>query len=178
VQYNVSQLLKAPIGTTQTKTVLEHLSDLDESPALAGPIEGEVTLLRTDAGILVRGDVGTEVRLACSRCLAPTGRYLVASLAEEFCSKDEATQRRQEGDDPRDPVLLIDEHHILDISDLVRQQLLLAVPDRPLCQADCAGLCPECGQDLNVASCGCVPETDPRWHALAELQAEVGGEPK
>ena len=171
MQYNVAQLLKAPIGSTKQVTILEHQAALDDLP-LAGPIEGEVQLLRTDAGILVRGDVSTEIRLECSRCLAPTLRFVVARLEEEFSTAQEAAKRRQEDDEPDDPVLLIDEHNTLDLSDLVRQQLLLELPDHPLCRADCAGMCPECGQDLNVASCDCVPEGDPRWNALAQLQQQ------
>ena len=176
MQYNVSQLLKAPIGTIQSKFIEEHEWALDEDVELVGPVEGQVVLLRTDAGILVQGDLGVEVRLECSRCLAPLRQFVLARLEEEFCSKEEAGLRRQEDDEPIDPALLIDEHHTLDLSDLARQQLLLAVPSHPLCRSDCAGICPQCGQELNVAPCNCVPDGDPRWHALADLQSGLVNE--
>jgi len=54
------------------------------------------------------------------------------------------------------------------LDDLVRQEAILAVPFSPQCRADCRGLCPQCGQDLNVGTCACAPPPDPRWAALRE----------
>ena len=66
--------------------------------------------------------------------------------------------------------LLIDERHMLDLSEVVRQYILLQREQYPLCDEACAGLCPVCGQNLNEGPCGCrdVSE-DPRWAALREL---------
>jgi uncharacterized protein len=64
----------------------------------------------------------------------------------------------------------IDEHHILDLREAIRQNALLAIPMKPLCREDCAGLCQKCGQDLNEGQCDCTkPEIDPRWSKLADL---------
>ena len=61
----------------------------------------------------------------------------------------------------------IDEHHILDLTEAVCQYALLAIPMKPLCREDCAGLCPKCGHDLNQGSCGCLSqETELRWSEL------------
>jgi uncharacterized protein len=47
----------------------------------------------------------------------------------------------------------------------------MAVPMKPLCREDCRGLCPTCGEDLNVTACGCAAEAaDPRWEALRLLR--------
>src|SRR5437879_13900238 len=54
------------------------------------------------------------------------------------------------------------------LDDLVRQEVILAVPFRPQCRADCRGLCRQCGQDLNVGTCACAPPPDPRWAVLRE----------
>ncbi len=60
----------------------------------------------------------------------------------------------------------------MDLSPLIREQVLLALPTRPLCQEDCRGLCPHCGINLNRSACGCRVETvDPRLEALRSLKA-------
>src|SRR5207253_956869 len=56
----------------------------------------------------------------------------------------------------------------VDLDDLVRQEVILAVPFSPQCRADCQGLCPQCGQDLNVGTCACATPPDPRWAVLRE----------
>jgi len=64
----------------------------------------------------------------------------------------------------------IDEHHILDLTEAIRQYALLAVPMKPLCRGDCAGLCPNCGHNLNQGPCDCLPQkVDPRWSELNKL---------
>src|SRR3989442_5983521 len=54
------------------------------------------------------------------------------------------------------------------LDDLVRQEVILAVPFSPQCRVDCRGLCPQCGQDLNVGTCACAPPPDTRWAVLRE----------
>jgi len=172
VQYNVAQLLKAPIGTTQTKTIYQQVPSLDDEWEIIGPVEGEVRLMRTDAGVLVRGKVQANVLVECSRCLVPTIVTLNAELQEEFSPSDDFASLRRSSDEPCDPALVIDEQHILDLSDLIRQQLVLDMPSHPLCRVDCAGLCPECGQDLNESPCECTPGIDARWQVLKDLRLE------
>jgi len=55
------------------------------------------------------------------------------------------------------------------LSEVLRQDVLVAVPMHPICREDCAGLCSTCGQNLNEGSCNCAPEPDPRWASLAAL---------
>jgi uncharacterized protein len=65
----------------------------------------------------------------------------------------------------------IDERHIIDITEAVRQYTLMAVPMKALCDEDCAGLCHSCGKNLNKGKCNCPPqEIDPRWSLLTKLQ--------
>jgi uncharacterized protein len=58
----------------------------------------------------------------------------------------------------------------LDIDEIVKEQILLAVPSHMLCRDDCKGICPECGSDRNTGECSCVTDNiDPRWAALKNL---------
>jgi uncharacterized protein len=73
-------------------------------------------------------------------------------------------------EEEQDEALLIDDHHILDLREVVRQGLWLAVPMEALCRPDCAGLCPHCGGNRNLGECQCVETNlDPRWAALQVL---------
>jgi uncharacterized protein len=59
---------------------------------------------------------------------------------------------------------------MLDLGELLREQFLLALPMKPLCDDGCRGLCPECGANLNRTPCGCAPTwEDPRLAALKGL---------
>jgi uncharacterized protein len=58
----------------------------------------------------------------------------------------------------------------IDVDEIVKEQILLAVPTRMLCQPDCKGICPDCGIDKNTGDCACATrDVDPRWAALKNL---------
>jgi uncharacterized protein len=58
----------------------------------------------------------------------------------------------------------------IDLDEIVKEQIFLAVPTRALCKSDCLGICPKCGNDRNTGECGCEQkEVDPRWSALKDL---------
>src|SRR5579884_814806 len=63
----------------------------------------------------------------------------------------------------------IDEHHQLDLTEAIRQNILVSLPMVPICGEDCAGLCPQCGKDLNSGLCECKPEIDTRFSVLEQL---------
>ena len=84
-------------------------------------------------------------------------------------SKRGAPSRGAE-DEEDDTVFKIDANHMMDLTEPVRQALLVAIPMRPLCREDCKGLCPECGANLNYIDCGHHQEAaDNRWDALRAL---------
>jgi uncharacterized protein len=170
MQYNVSQLLKAPIGAVQEKVIDEDISAWQDDLGCVSPAAGMVRLLRTDAGILVQGRIGTTIRLTCSRCLAEFVVGLQTAVEEEFRASGQFATDHRTSDEAADPALQIDDQHTLDLREVVRQQLLLALPLHPVCRPECAGLCSQCGQDLNDGPCGCTREEDPRWSALREMQ--------
>ena len=145
---NVSQLLKEQIGSSRSYNV-----DGEEN----FPYRGEVVLVRTDKGVLVRGALVTNVETMCSRCLCGFDQDISISFDEEFLLQ------RDEG------AFIIDEYRQIDLSEVSRQYTLLAAPMKPLCREDCAGLCPQCGRNLNLGGCDCVKETDPRLAVLASL---------
>jgi len=107
---------------------------------------------------------------------ATAGFTLSASCA--LCAKDIAYSQeipvrhifvRGENSDTDDDLYIVVENMQLELNDLVSEDIYLSLPSRFLCKEDCKGLCPMCGQDLNVSSCGCVQPTDPTWDVLKNI---------
>lgn len=152
---HVAQLLREPVGTIRAYAVDEPAPGLEPDAVAVAPIRGQVRLLRTGRGVLSTATLATSVRLTCSRCLADADEDISFSFEEEFRpSVDLATGMPLPPPDPQDECSLIDEQHILDLSDVVRQNALLALPMKPLCQETCPGLCPQCGRRRD-GTCRC-----------------------
>ena len=168
MQINVSQLLQEPIGSTR-----EY--DIDEAADIIGDgkehrVRGECDLMRTRRGILVKCALETEAELSCGRCLNRFTTPLKIKFEEEFLPTIDVTSGVPLPQEDTG-AFMIDEHHILDLTEPARQYALMAVPMKPLCRPNCAGLCPKCGQNLNSKDCDCLTEEiDPRWSALTKLQ--------
>lgn len=117
-------------------------------------------------GIQISGELDALVRLTCRRCLAEREERFLVPLefrlepGVEPGSEDEGIfALRPEGD-------------VVNIAPIVREELILALPEFPECRAECLGLCPHCGVNLNEETCGCgSSEPDPRWEKLRKLRA-------
>jgi len=165
IQINVSQLMRASIGTIRNYKI-------DEMVDIAGcdrPTKGEVTLLRTDKGILVKGVLNTDIELTCGRCLNVFNYPITLKIEEVFYPTIDTTTGTSLPE-PEDPdSFTINERNILDLTEAIRQYALMAIPMKPLCHEDCAGLCPTCGANLNQSPCDCPRPADPRWSELIKL---------
>ena len=71
---------------------------------------------------------------------------------------------------PSDEEIYPIDDDVVDLGPLVRDAIVLELPMAPLCTQDCAGLCPQCGANLNEGACGCVAPSDPRWANLDVLR--------
>ena len=163
--------------------------DLDEAldPA-ALHLDGETELALRPGGRLrahvevvdkttlhVRGRLDGTIDVDCARCLE---RYAV-TLGQELdlfylpvaAGQPEAQEEEVELSD-RDVVVGYYEGDRLDLGEVMREQVLLGLPLKPLCREDCRGLCPHCGKNRNAGPCGCTPEEeagDPRLEPLRKL---------
>jgi len=166
MRINVSQQLKAPIGSARDYEVNEAVDIADGSSL----VQGKVRLMHTNRGILARGKLHTEVEVTCSRCLSLFDCPLTLDIEEEYFPTADVVSGASLHLPDEPGCFIIDEQHILDLTEAIRQYALLAIPMKPLCREDCAGLCPICGHDLNQGACGCLPqEIDPRWSELNKL---------
>jgi uncharacterized protein len=160
-------------GETRPLTAAVAPSEFGDAPwgpadhAVQDPVQLDLQLEAVVEGILVRGEIGFEVELACARCLDPQLLERRAEVAELFIDPT----RLEEGDD--DPGYeLLDDRTAIDLSTLVRDALLIDLPLRVLCREDCQGLCPACGADRNRVDCGHGDDDapDPRWARLQDLE--------
>jgi uncharacterized protein len=119
-----------------------------------GALHFELNLAPLDDGVLVRGRVSGRVVRVCDRCLEPCG---VEVEVLDVCHLFEQVGRT-----------------VVDLTDGLREDILLALPQALVCREDCRGLCPHCGRNRNEADCGCSEfgpdgdDGDP-WGALDEL---------
>jgi len=157
---NAVELLREP-GSQRRIDVAVPLADIDAAdPRLSGDVAVDVTLTSSLDDIVVAGQLRVAWSDECRRCLRPLARQLVADVEERYAPGG--------GQDA-----FAIEHGQLDLAPMVREELLLAIPDAPLCRPDCAGLCPICGADLDDGPCGCDSEArDERWAVLDVLRED------
>jgi len=175
--FNVAQLLKEATGATRSGVVVADLhrlvpdvlqaEDRDEA-GLSGPVR----LMHSQGGVLVQAQLRGEAVLLCARCVEPVAVPLDVCIEETFRSTLDIVTGKALAVEEEDRALWIDEHHMLNLEEVLRQSVLVTVPMHVVCRENCRGLCPTCGQNLNTGSCDCGPEPDPRWSALLDLLKE------
>ena len=125
------------------------------------------------------GCVATLLELTCSRCLEPFRLPVDAPFDLVFVPAHENTGEGEIEVDGDDLGTAFYRDDIIDLGGLMREQFLLALPMKPLCQQECRGLCPACGANRNAGSCSCPQQwTDPRLAPLARLRTGGGRDPR
>ncbi len=167
MRVNVGELLADP-HAIRVLPFSERLEPPAEDVTLPGPVQGQFTLAGTGRSVLLRGQVRAVVGLVCGTCLAPYEESLEVTVGDEFCraAAGPGGVGREElaPEDFRAP---LEPGDVLDVTEVVRQHLALALPIAPRCSPDCRGLCPRCGADRNRTACTCEDEeADPRLEPL------------
>lgn len=141
------ELLKLNIeeGSSQSFTFEESsVGDLT-GVTLLEPVTGQFVLSNLGIGYQFSGSFNTKVSQPCVRCLEPVPEDVEFDIDETYFLGGQ--------EDPDQEDMFVLETDELDVSDVVRQHLLIEITEFPLCKENCRGLCPECGADLNVTDC-------------------------
>lgn len=156
-----------------------------------GEVSWQGELRFTAPDYLLTASYEYEQTLVCTRCLTPVEQEVEGSFELLFSPRPRLAEAgRSELDDPFDEggeaveielseedlgvVSIPEDTEELDLDPYIVEQLEVNVPMKPLCHPDCAGLCPECGADLNESDCDCESEPiDPRWEKLKQMKARL-----
>jgi len=152
---------------------IRQSTDLDTS--------GRAQLVREQHGkhnfindIRVAGDFRTRVELLCARCLEPITREVVRKFDLLYRPQGSDAGKEELSVTAAEAEVGYYQGAGLLFEDVLREQILLALPLKAICREDCRGLCPHCGKNLNVEQCACAePLQDPRWLALKDIREKL-----
>lgn len=162
---NVVELLRAP-GSRKHVSDVVAAGDLGvDHPAIAGDVTVEVDLESTLDDIGLTGTLGVPRAGHCRRCLKPVADTVTVEVDERYAEEPH----------PDDAAFALEPFPIkngqLDLRPMVRDEVLLAAEETPLCRPDCPGLCPICGRGVSVDPCDCdAALIDERWSVLDQLR--------
>ncbi|MGI6082172.1 MAG: YceD family protein [Limnochordia bacterium] len=175
MRIDISSLKDDPGASRKVSFSAASLAGLEwqESVIQSSVVQVTATVTNTGSAFVVNGEASTDLELQCDRCLKRFRYQLVAQLDEEYLpdtSLENADDASENGADEQFAEASVFRGDEIDMTEAVREQLLLALPLKALCTLDCLGLCSTCGKDLNSGECSCRQETtDPRWADLARL---------
>jgi len=151
----------------------QEVGDEADTYRIAAPVEVAFDIHKDKEKFRLVGSVKTELELPCSRCVEPFRFPVNSSFDVRLLPAAELTagEEKEVAEDDLETRFYEDDQ--IDLNELLREQFYLVLPMKPLCQADCRGLCPQCGVNLNTGSCSCAPVwEDPRLAPLKALKRE------
>jgi len=152
---NVTHELFAPAESSTFDGNFE-LSVLKAGPDLyefLEPLKWNVCLTNTGDALLVTGEVEGVARATCARCLEGFDFPIVGELEGYFLISEDALPPE---DLDEDEFSYLPKSNCIDLTEIINAALLLELSMIPLCNEECKGLCPQCGENLNVAQCACA----------------------
>lgn len=151
LRLNVGFLIKSPIGTSRDFNFDYEKMNLGEELTLANFL-CKARFDRTPQGLVLQADFEGRFEMECVRCLEAFEQPLRATLTELYAFDQRSVSESN---------LLVPESGQIDLEPLLREYALLEIPIKPLCKPDCQGLCPVCGENLNLTDCGHVRPGSP-----------------
>ena len=152
--------------------------DPGDGLVLAEPVSGTVRLTHTNRGLLVEARLRAALAGECARCLRPVVTQVKFRIGEEVLPTIDLASGLpvplEEGGDPEAPRLT--DHHELELRPLIAEAISLQEPIAPLCEPDCPGLCPECGERLEPGHAHEDMPIDPRLEALRAFRVDDGAD--
>lgn len=140
------------------------------------PFTGKADIWNSGDELLVRARLSGEVQVECSRCLTRFSLPMEVSFEEFFREGRTEALASEAEEEAEDRSITLYEGDEIDLTDPLRDNVLLELPMKPLCRVDCKGLCPHCGTNLNESTCACTTTDaiDPRLSRLKDLLPEPG----
>ncbi|MFZ6016051.1 MAG: YceD family protein [Nitrospirota bacterium] len=146
---------------------IEETIELDN---LISPVMAQLRIQKIGLEVMVRGNLTADLQLQCSRCLKDFKRHISVPVDVVYHPVTElkGEEKYELNSEELDMGFYSGEE--LELLDLIKEQIMLNLPMKPLCSDSCKGICPQCGTDLNAGNCGCSTEDiDPRLEVLKRL---------
>jgi uncharacterized protein len=176
--FAVSGLMADLPGTIRDYAIEGVPVDPGEGLLLAEPVDGSVRISRTNRGLVVTAKLSTIMAGECARCLRPVLTPIRLLIDEEVLPSIDLASGApiplEEDGDPEGARLT--DHHELELRPLVVEAISLQEPIAPLCEPECPGLCPECGERLEAGHGHGDGPIDPRLEALRAFRFDAGDE--
>ncbi|MEN8135720.1 MAG: DUF177 domain-containing protein [Thermodesulfobacteriota bacterium] len=144
----------------------------DREVARKGDLEVEVSFARRNERIIVAGSIDLVMLEVCDRCLAEFEfpKHIAFRVVFDLGGEDPALTAKEYECDQEEMDVVFLEDTVIDLGAILAQQVMMAVPQKNLCQSDCRGFCAGCGADLNKNKCGCeVGDSDSPFGVLRQL---------
>jgi len=175
--FPLASLLAEPAGTERRYEIHGATIQLPDELRLTEPLEGTVRISRTNRGVIVDAAIDTSIAGTCSRCLRDIEIPEHVEIHEEVLPSVDLTTGRPLDASAEPEVARLTDHHELDLGALAAEAISLAEPIAPLCEANCPGLCIECGERLGPGHVEHEPDdVDPRLAALKGFRVDGDGE--
>lgn len=163
---DLSSILKDYDGSMQVclKCDLENTDFLGEEFSFPDGLLVNGKITNNTKSLHLEAKVTGKIIAHCARCMTPVEESVDFDISEILVREDNENVSDDED-------VIVFSGYTLDIDDIVINNFLMNISAKFLCKEDCKGLCPKCGQDLNISDCNCdkEEEIDPRWAALAEI---------
>ncbi len=137
---------------------------------LIAPVKGNLSVKKVGPEVVIQGDITAGAELECSRCLKTYTAEINAPVNVIYHPVEElkAEGKYEIREDELDMGFYAGDE--FDLLELIKEQIILNIPMKPLCSETCKGICPRCGTDLNMNKCSCnLNEVDSRLEILKEL---------
>lgn len=174
LHFNVSQLLKSGVGDRRTYPISSDEPIELGDGATASHVRGEVKFTLTNYEVLAVGSASAMLHQTCARCIEPFDSTSSITIEEEFQPTIDIVTGLPNRELISDTAFSVSQNHLVDLTEAIRQNLVVTMDIIPVCRSDCQGLCPSCGINRNLESCRCpsVEETGP-FAALQDLLVET-----
>lgn len=151
-------------------SLAEEASSLDLDDHFKHQVFANVTVEKSGSQVFLKAQISVEGSFDCDRCLTPFVSHLSSSYRMYYVTEGSGDRSI----DPAELQIVPPGFSVIDLTDDVRQTVLLSVPLKLLCRDDCKGLCPHCGINLNFETCNCnEASVDPRWEQLVRVKKQL-----
>lgn len=148
----------------------QNAAELAALPEVSGEVRFHGQARLAGEGMRLQGHLHGDIAPACARCLEPIAMAVDRDLDLLYQPESVIGESAEVEIHTADTEVGFFAGAGIDVEEVAREQLLLAMPMQPLCRPECRGLCAHCGANLNQGACTCPPVADERWSALKSLR--------